>query len=329
MTLGAHPALRQKIGDSRVGRPPIGDIDQIGDLFSRLLENRLKRILRVPVVASVSTCRVRKLKATLGEVSSSCLLAQAESKSRPFAAAAVLDDVLVEHLIEAASGGRTKREVTPGTRKLTKMDEYLSQDFAITLIDCFEDAIATPPRQDGEALRFSRFAKSVKTFMDIPDDMDVLTYTLTLQFESRGPELELLFLVPLNVLDVLRASSPNGAISRMSGFGANADSLWNKTMTAAASQAQLKLVGVLAQFPLTIEEVNELEPGSLIELPAMTDMIVDLKIDEPGGVTNSGSIGCGALGADNGNRAVKLTEDLDHAFDTHLKPVRDICQTHD
>jgi len=69
------------------------------------------------------------------------------------------------------------------------------------------------------------------------------------------------------------------------------------------------------------EETNELGPGSIIELPCMDGMMVDLKIDQPGNGAQSEPIAFGTLGSDAGHRAVRLLDDPDQRFRGYLDPI--------
>ncbi len=324
MSIGEHAALRQKVGDSRVGRPPIRDTDHVGDIFVRLLEARLKVIAPVRTQVAITSTSVERLKTAVPTNTDARLIAVGESHSCRFAAIAVMEAPLVSRLVEAMSGGTAGGSPKGTTRKFTTIDEVLTLSFAEAVMDCFEQAIAPPPRREGEALRFSHYVGALSALLDAPNDTDMLIYRLAMRFDRAADALDLTFLVPLSALEVLQAG--DDAARRVLGATA-ADRHWQRAMVQAGCQAELGLTCVLAQIDMSVGQISDLREGSLIELPIDQTMDVDLRIDQPGGVHDQPVIAQGRLGTASGKRAIRLSAPPAPGLIDMLAPLAGFHQT--
>ncbi|MEM7525595.1 MAG: FliM/FliN family flagellar motor switch protein, partial [Pseudomonadota bacterium] len=97
-------------------------------------------------------------------------------------------------------------------------------------------------------------------------------------------------------------------------------SLWSKAMTKAANGAELRLVAVMSQLKLSVEDIAALRPGSVVPLPEGVGMDVDMRLHRIGGVAEEPPLCAGALGASSGRRAVKVDEPPDDGFVDRIAP---------
>lgn len=320
MTIGAHDTLRQKVGDTRVGRAPIRDTDHVGDLFARLLERQVRTISPVRVQVSLISGTVERLKTALPESEDPQLIAVGQCESSPFAAVAVMKAPLVACLVDAVSGSNTVSANQPTPRNFTSIDEALSEGFAKVVMESFEQALAPPPRAQGEHLVFSGFVRSLSAILDAPSDTDVLRYRLSLTFGRSETPLELSFLIPLNVLETLQ---PGDDTANRVLRATAADKNWQAAMVRAAATSKLPLTCVLAQIELSVREIGLLSKGSIIPLPVDQTMEVELRVDHPGRPDDQATIATGRLGAASGKRAIRLTRPPDPNMVRLLAPVAD------
>lgn len=316
----SHAILRRKIGEARVSHPPLRDPEFVADLFARLLEERLRTAFQGPVTASVDAARMAKLSEALREAESPALYGVAETPGGQLGGVLTLTAPLVHQAIEAMTGARGA-EAAPD-RMPTAIDEALVAGFAEDLIDCFEHAVISGPRPErGVAMGFARFARKASSLAEAPDAIDTLAFRLSLSFGDGGAPAPLSFIVPLGVLDMYRAAQKAESARRPLIAGPSApEAIWTTTMVAAVQMAEFRLIGVLNEMTLTVSEIGELVPGSIIPLPVEQRMEVGLRLDTRKGVAGAPEIAAGALGVAGGRRAVKISAPPEDAFIESLLP---------
>lgn len=274
------------------------------DLFSRLLEERLRVSLGGPISVQVDEARMAKLTGALEQAETPALYAVAKTREGHFGGVMTLTAPVIHQAIEAMTGAPAGSR--PADRAPTAIDEALIANLAEDVIYCFERAMSSGPRPDGgAAIDFDCFTRKPTSLTEAPDSLDTLVFSLTL---SLGQEpMETQFIVPLGVLDIYRAAETRAALKRPPiGDSAARGALWSTAMLTAARTAEYRLIGVLQELTLTIEEVGELVPGSVIPLPPGARMEVGLRIDSPQGVAGAPDVAFGPLGTSEGKRAVKI-----------------------
>ncbi|QIE55392.1 hypothetical protein G5B40_07935 [Pikeienuella piscinae] len=315
----SHATLRRKIEEARVSHPPLRDPEFVGDLFARLLEERLRVAFRSPVAASVGAARMAKLSDALREAENPALYGVAETPAGQLGGVLTLTAPLVHESIEAMTGAHGA-EAAPD-RMPTAIDEALVAGFAEDVIDCFEHAVISGPRPGrGVAMGFARFTRKASALAEAPDAIDTLAFRLSLSIGDGGPA-PLSFIVPLGVLDMYRAAEKAESAKRPLIAGPSApEAIWTSTMLAAVQMAEFRLIAVLNEMTLTVSEIGELVPGSIIPLPVEQRMEVGLRLDTRKGVAGAPEIAAGALGVAGGRRAVKIGTPPEHAFIENLRP---------
>ncbi|MEM7524890.1 MAG: hypothetical protein AAF360_14265, partial [Pseudomonadota bacterium] len=184
MIKGGHDTLRRKVTEAKGARPPLRDADTVGDMFARLLEERLRANLRKPVSIVFQKHRNTTFGEAVATAPQPCVLAFASLKGGAFGGILPLDAPFIFHLIEVITGVDTAVKDIPN-RMLTPIDEALSEDFASHVISCFENAVVPSRRKDARgALRFDRFRRSIGLGVGAPDDADMLAFEVAV---SLGP----------------------------------------------------------------------------------------------------------------------------------------------
>lgn len=320
-----HDTLRRKVDEATGARSPLRDAGIVGEMFARLLEERLRSTLKMPVAVLYKSYAKQTFAKALEEVAQPSVLAFARLRGGAFGGFLPLDAPFIFNLIEVITGVETASTDIPN-RTLTPIDEALSEDFAGHLINCFESAVA--PRGAGDnrgSLRFDRFRRSAGMDVGIAEDADMLGLSISVALGAEAQPRDLVFHVPFSVLDFYRAAEdaraavpkppPKHAASK-----ANPESVWSQAMVKAAKTAELRLVAVLTQMKLSIEDITAMKPGAVLPLQDGVDMSVDLRLDKIGGVAQEPQICVGALGVASGKRAVKVEEPPDPDFVDRVTP---------
>ena len=316
----AHETLRRKIGDSRVGRSPIRDIGYVSDLFARLLNERLRTLLRWPVVVEVDSYEVMKFGPAIGQAENGALFAVAQVSSN-FGGTVILNPSFLFGWLDALTGCDGSIADPESIRDFTSIDATLTQDFVGNVIDSFERAIL--PEANSKAigsLSFSRFIKDRSSILDAEDTMDVLNIRMSMKIGGAEQARSFDMLVPLGVLDVYKAAEKGSKPDK----AANADAkknetLWASTMLAAANEAEFRLVAVLHEKKMNVGDIRDLKPGSVILLPHVRKMPIELRMDTAKGVAREPTVGNGALGVVDGQRAIRMSEPLMEEFTNYLQ----------
>ncbi len=150
--------------------------------------------------------------------------------------------------------------------------------------------------------------------------MDVLNIRMSMKIGGAEQARSFDMLVPLGVLDVYKAAEKGSKPDK----AANADAkknetLWASTMLAAANEAEFRLVAVLHEKKMNVGDIRDLKPGSVILLPHVRKMPIELRMDTAKGVAREPTVGNGALGVVDGQRAIRMSEPLMEEFTNYLQ----------
>lgn len=275
------------------------------DLFSRLLEERLRVSLGGPASVQIDETRMAKLTAALEQKETPALYAVAKTREGQLGGVMTLTATVIHQVIEAMTGAPAGSR--PADRPPTSIDEALIANLAEDVIYCFERAMSPGPRPEGgAAIDFDHFTRKPTSLTEAPDSLDTLVFHLSLTVGKE--QLETQFIVPLGVLDIYRAAETKAALKRpLISESAARGALWSTAMLTAARTAEYRLIGVLQELTLTVKEVGDLVPGSVIPLPPGARMEVGLRVDSPQGVAGAPDLAYGSLGTSEGKRAVKIS----------------------
>ena len=313
----AHRTLRRKIGESRVGRAPIRDISYVSDMFARFLNAELRSVLRWPVVVKVASHELMKLGPAMKRAEPGAIYAVAEASSS-FGGAMILNPSFLFRWLGAQTGCDGTIEGPEEQRDFTSIDASLTADLVTCVVDSFERAVA--PEGDGKApksLTFSRFVKDRSAIIDAEDTMDVLNIRLSVKIGGEETMRDFEFFVPLAVLDVYKAAEKKAKPDKVE--DSKNETLWASTMLAAANEAEFRLVAVLHEKKMNVGDIRDLKAGSIISLPHIRKMPIELRMDTEKGVAREAGIGNGVLGVVDGQRAIRMTDPPMEEFINHLK----------
>lgn len=289
--------IARKLGGRRVGRAPIRRVDEIGENFARILDERLRALLRTIVRASVADCEVRRLSRALERIPAPAMMGVvAVSGAEPKALASLSGD-LVNNVVDLRLGGDPATAPRLAARPFTAIDGALCVDFVAATISAFEGSMRLDlGAEAANRMRFERFEQHASMIRIAPEHSDALALRLDLEIGEAGRRGALDLVLPLAVLDVYRAAS------RPAEQAPGQGDLWSAHMARAALAAPVRLDAVLERLKMSVSELEDLRPGSVIPLSPRCRGSVSLAVQ------GGGALAAGRLGAADGRKAVKLAD---------------------
>lgn len=301
------------------GRAPIRDSGTVADMFARALTELMAQGVAPAASVRIAGARVRKLAEAAEELDTPSLIGLSSAKTRDLAGLTVLNVAFIERLVEVVSGAIDSVAPPRGRRRFTGVDVALAEGFADSVIAAFETALSTDPALTGVGrVWHARFVQDIEPLAMMAGDLDVWDVTLEVAFTAAETPLPVRFLAALGALDDYRAPPP--APKRPGEITIEAETAWGNAMVSAARRAEVRLVTVLHQRALNVDELDQLEVGAVIPLPPADRIEVELRLDAPNGVAEQPVAARAALGAADGWRAVKLIHGLEPDFIAQLEP---------
>ncbi|MEC9433720.1 MAG: flagellar motor switch protein FliM [Pseudomonadota bacterium] len=311
MDLAADSAIRRKVAGNRVGRAPIPAIEEIGENFATLLDERLRGLMRTLTSAIVIDCEVRKLSSVLEEIPVPAMIAVVDVRGSTNSALMNIGMDLLFHIVDLRMGGDPAAAPGPIARSVTSIDCVLCEEFIRLVLEAFEAALRVHLGPGiRSAMKLDHFEQHVTMVRIAPEQADVLVLKLSLDMGEAARSGEFDFVLPLAVLDSYRAAAPGSA----QGSRARSD-IWSRHMAKAANDAPVRLRAVLHRQKLSVAELQALEVGGLLPLPREAREEAELVIEGPTG----GALATGRIGAVDGIKAVKLADAPDPALLAGLK----------
>ena len=302
MDLAEDSAIRRKVAGNRVGRAPFRGIEEIGENFAKLLDERLRGLLRTISSAIVIDCEVRKLQSVLEEIPVPAMIAVIDVKGAQNSCLMNVGMDLIYHIVDLRSGGDPAAAPMPVARSVTAIDCALCEEFIRLSLEAFEAALRLNLGAGiRSAMKLDHFEQHVTMVRIAPEHSDVLVLKLSLDMGEAARSGEFDLVLPLSVLDGYRASSPSQSSSSSSRAR---NDMWSRHMAKAASDAPVRLRAVLHRQKLRLAEIEELEVGMLLPIPRESRESVEMMVE---GVDEPTPLGVGRLGAIDGAKAVKLT----------------------
>lgn len=307
MSLAAESAIRRKVDGNRVGRAPFHGIEEIGENFAKLLDERLRSLLRTISSAIVIDCEVRKLSAVLEDIPVPAMIAVVDVKGSQNSALMNVGMDLIYHIVDLRAGGDPAAAPQPVARSVTAIDCALCEEFIRLALEAFEAALKVHLGPGiRAAMKLGHFEQHVTMVRIAPEHSDVLVLKISLDMGEAARSGEFDLVLPLAVLDSYRAAAPAGQGQGAAGGRARSD-IWSRHMARAASDAPLRLRAVLHRQKLRLAELQALEVGMQIPIPREAREAVELMVE--GG--DADALAVGRLGAIDGGKAVKLTRGPD------------------
>ena len=304
MQIEGQTALRRKLAGHRVGRAPIPGIEEIGENFAKLLDERARTLLRTICSAMVIDCEVRKLSRVLEQIPVPAMIGLIDVKGARDMALINIGMDLLFHIVDLRMGGDPAAAPMPIARSVTSLDAGLCEDFIKAVVEAFEAALRLNlGAQMGSAMKLSGFEQHVTMVRIAPEHSDVLVLRLSLDLGEAARTGEFDLVLPLSVLDAYRASAPVKAAA-----GPGKSDIWSRHMARAAADAPVRVRAVLHREQMALEALQGLAPGDVLPLPREARERVEIRIE---GRPEAGPLAEGRLGAVDGRKALKLTGNPD------------------
>ena len=306
--------LTRKLRRGGTARPPLPDVEIIGEAFARRVEDRLRPLVKTIVIARVGATEVGKLAAAAGAVVVPALIGVVEVEDADTPGLLAGEAELANHLIDLILGGDPGAAPQPRPRPFTAIDMALCRPVLEAILAAFAgavgEALGSPP---AKALTIRDQRQTLAQLRLAPDYIDVLTFDIRLSLGEAGRSGRFALVLPLSALDVIRASArspdPRAARDRR-------DDPWKLMMRRAAAEAPVPVTAVLHRQSLSLAALRGLEIGQLIEIPASAPGEIALTIPQPGG--GAARIATAELGAYQGAKVVKVTGAPDARLARHV-----------
>lgn len=293
--------IELKISGARVSRSPIPQVESIGEDFAKILDDKLRRLLKTITSSIILDCEVRKLNRVLETIPVPAMLGVVKVKNSPAMALVNISNDLIYHLVDLRMGGDTEQSPVVTARSITAMDCALCRDFIDTLLQSFTASIAMNLGAPGlEWMELSHYEQHVTMARIAPENADVLLLNVSLDIGEAARSGSFDVIIPLSVLDSFKAASPRRPAMERIGDGID---LWSTRMTQAARDAPVRLTSVIHRLQLDIGSIQSWREGDVLPIPPVGRSRIELMI--PG--QDSAPIALGRLGAFDGKKAVKIT----------------------
>lgn len=311
--------LGKKVGNRRVGRSPLPDIDLIGENFGIVLEDKLRPLLKTIVGSFVMDCEITKLSDVVDDIPVPAMLGIVGVEGTENLALINISSDLVYHVVDMRMGGDAASAPMPTTRSFTGIDVQLCLDVFQAVLDSFtkaiEDSLGVPLKEN---LRIIGSKQDINTVRVAPKTADVLLLKVALDIgeAARGGEFDLV--VPLAILDIFKASTTGVEDLRPP----SPNDLWRKQMRKSAAASRIDLQAVLHTLKLSVSQVKNLEVGDVLPLPPTclkeTELVMAL------GHKEQTTIGEGRVGGYNENKVLKLSAPLPEKIRQSLEAAIDL-----
>lgn len=312
MQLEGQSAIRRKLAGHRVGRAPIPAIEAIGENFAKLLDERLRGLLRTITSAMLIDCEVRKLSSVLEEIPVPAMMALIDVRGSSNQALVNVSMDLLFHIVDLRMGGDPEAAPMPIARSVTAIDIGLCEDFIRLALEAFEASLRLNLGPSiGPAMSIARHEQHVSMVRIAPEHSDVLVLRLGLDVGEAARSGDFLLVLPLSVLDAYRAAAPAKASA-----GPSKADIWSRHMARAAADAPVRLEAVLHRELVPLADLQALVPGTVLPLPREARERVRIRLAGQG---EAPPLAEGRLGSRDGRKAVKLTEGPDPAVIAALR----------
>lgn len=302
-------ALRRKVAGNRVGRAPIPGVEEIGENFAKLLDERLRHLTRTISSAIVIDCEVRKLSSVLEDIPVPAMLGVITVRESQYRALINVSMDLLFHIVDLRMGGDPAAAPAPIARSITPIDTGLCEDFVVAVIEAFEGSLRLNLSPNlASAMTLDHFEQHVTMVRIAPEHSDVLVIRLSLDMGEAARSGDFDLVLPLAVLDSYRAAAPGAARDG----GRSRTDFWARHMSRAAHDAPARLTAVLHRERRPLAELHALAPGDLLPLPLAAREQVELRLDGPAGGLGD-VFAVGRLGGVEGAKAVKVLHGPDDA----------------
>lgn len=314
--VAAENVLTRKLSRGGVARSPLPDTDVIGETLSRMVEDRLRPVVKSAISAMPLEIRVVKLSDAVQDISVPAMLGVVEVEDADTNGLLCLDTDLVYHLIDLMLGGDASVPAVPTTRTFTSVDMALCRIHLDAILDAFAAAVGSVVgRPVTKRISVGDQRQNISQLRVAPDYVDVLAYTISLDIGEAARTGNFMLLMPLATLDTIRASVQEASADHRS--RERPGDLWRLQMRRAAASSPVVVNAVLHRQAFTVAAIQALRVGDVIEVPATAPDEISLVIKQPAGRT--ATLATGRLGAYMTSKVVKLDTPVDPRVRQHLK----------
>lgn len=314
MRVGGN-VLITRMRRSGVARSPLPDTDVVGEAFARQVEDRLRPFIKCAPDAFVHECRVVRLGEAMAEIGTPAMIGIVGLEEADSQALVAMDAVLAWHLTDLVMGGDPADPGAPVVRSFTAVDMALCRPLLAALVAAFGAALAgVLGRPVPQAFSLTGQRQGTAQVRIAPDYVDALKVRLDLTIGDGDRRGRLDLVVPLSMLDVIRA-----AIVRQGAADARErpNDLWRTAMRRAAATAPVTLRAVIHREKMTLGAIGRLAVGTVIEIDPDAPRAVEIAIAQTG--TREATLARAQLGAYRGRKVVRLSEDPDPRLREHLR----------
>lgn len=310
----AEKILSKKIGMSGVGRSPIPDVEKLGDMFAREIEAALRPVLNATVAGMILEGEVTKMSTVAEAIPVPALLGVLGFPGCAHSGLINVSADLVYHIVDLRMGGDPGTCPTPTTRSFTAIDYALCESVLKEVIWGFERATET---MLGGPLtgHFTHKGthQNITSVTVAPETADVLKFTLSLDIgiAARGGDLDLI--IPLSVLDVVRASVEPTKVDTE----ATVKDIWRDRMKQAVHEAALPLSAVLYRGQFNADYLDQLTVGQVIPVSSNAPRQVELILNA--GKKTAFKVCEARLGGFEGKKVLKLNDAPDPQVVRHIQ----------
>lgn len=306
--------LAKKLRNRSVGRSPLPDLELIGENFGRILEDHFRPLLKTIVGALILECTITKLSEVQDAIPVPAMLGVIESDSSSRLALINLSADLVYHIVDMRMGGDATVAPITTTRSFTGIDVQLCMDVFVAVLTSFsravEESLGVPIDTH---FRVAGHKQDINTVRIAPKTADVLLLSVSLDIGEAARSGDFDLIVPLSILDIFRASTLRAEVSEQ----ASPNDLWQKQMRASAAGATVPLHAILHREQIRLADVQSLAVGRILRMPR--DALSRVDLVQGLGTAREAVVATGRLGAYEGNKVVKLGEDLPEEMSRSLR----------
>ena len=296
--------LQRMLSGRRVGRSPLPDLDLIGENFGRQMEDALRPILKTTVGALILDCQVTKLADVLDRIPVPSMLGVIEAEGADRMALVNLGSDLVYHVVDMRMGGDATVAPATTTRSFSAIDTQLCRDVLDAVLASFsravEESLGVPL---DTVFRVAGQKQDISTVRIAPASADVMLITASLDIGEAARSGEFDLIVPLSILDVLRAAILEAETLEP----AAPNDLWVSQMRRCAAEAEVPLHGILHRLTLPLSAVEQLQEGQVIPIPC--NALTQVEMVQSLGTRYQATLAHGRLGMFEGEKVIKLLDE--------------------
>ncbi len=307
--------LITKMRRSGVARSPLPDTDVIGAAFARQVEDRLRPLAKCTPDALVEECRVVRLEEATSGIGTPAMIGLIGLEEADAHALVAMDNALAWHLTDLVMGGDAAERSMVAVRSFTAVDMAVCRPLLAALVAAFGAGLSVVlGRPVPQAFSLTEQRHSTAQLRIAPDYVDALKVRLAVTIGEGGRQGRLDLVVPLSMLDVIRA-----AIVRQGTADARErpNDLWRTAMRRAAAAAPVALRAVIHRETMTLAQVAGLTVGQVIDIDPDAPQAVDIAIPQTG--NREAILARAQLGAYRGRKVVRLRESPDPRLREHLR----------